>query len=91
MQKIFFIYRTCFQKIIQGNFENVQGLDATEASWAYDERSNLRILIIEIEAGSTVAINGVSETLNRKLYIYEGGGVRIGDQTVEGKKRSCFL
>lgn len=72
--------------VIQGNFENVQGLDATEASWAYDERSNLRILIIEIEAGSTVAINGVSETLNRKLYIYEGGGVRIGDQTVEGKK-----
>lgn len=73
-------------KVITGNFNGEEGPKATESSWAYDERSHFRILLLDLAPNSEVAINGVSSTLNRNLYPYEGEYVFIDEDKVEGKR-----
>lgn len=72
--------------VIQGEFNGTQGLQATNSSWASDERSKLRILNISMEKGSSLDINQVSETLNRNLYLYHGEAIEIDGEEIRGKK-----
>ena len=72
--------------VITGNYEGTQGPSATEPSWASDEKSRLRILLFDLEEGGKVEIEGVSETLNRNLYFFEGDTVTVDAERLSGKR-----
>lgn len=72
--------------VIQGKFAGVEGPKATEASWASDPKSKMRIILIKLMPGASVEIDGVSDTLNRNLYLYEGPVALIDGDRVEGKR-----
>ena len=73
-------------KVIIGKYEEQEGPKPTEGSWAYDDRSHFRILLIEIEPGAKVLIDGVTPSLNRNLYPFEGDFVMVDGERVEGKR-----
>lgn len=73
-------------KVIIGTWNGTKGLTATEPSWASDEKSRLRILLIDVEADASITIDGVSETLNRNLYFFEGEQVNVDGETLSGKR-----
>ena len=72
-------------RVITGSYNGAEGPKGTEASWGSDPKSNTRILLIETDGGE-VAIDGVSETLNRNLYFYEGDRVTVDGVEIEGKR-----
>ncbi len=73
-------------KVITGNYRGTEGPTATESSWASDPRSKLRLLLIELDANGKVSLEGISETLNRNLYFFEGDTVWVDGVKLEGKR-----
>lgn len=73
-------------RVITGTYRGTTGPTATEASWASDPRSKMRILLVELERGGRVEIDNISETLNRNLYFYEGDSVIVDGETLHGKR-----
>lgn len=72
--------------LITGKFAGQEGPKPTKASWAYDEKSNFRIMLIHLGENSEIKIDGVSPSLNRNLYPYEGLYVYINDEKIQGKR-----
>lgn len=46
-------------------------------SWAADPKNHLSIQLLELDPGSDHEIPGVSDTLNRSLYFYQGDALEI--------------
>ncbi len=66
-------------RLINGTFEGIKGLEPTVASWAREEKNNMRILDITLEPNGMIELPKASETINRNLYFYEGDGAIIID------------
>ncbi len=73
-------------QVIAGAWKGQTAPKPIEASWASDAKSRLRILLIDVDAEGTVDIEGVSETLNRNLYFFEGERVQVDGVDLEGKR-----
>lgn len=71
--------------VITGEFKNIKGNIAPKASWAYEKKSNTRILYINLKKNKELEINGVSKTLNRNLYLTKGQ-IKIEDEDIIAKR-----
>jgi redox-sensitive bicupin YhaK (pirin superfamily) len=66
-------------KLIAGSLEGTESLSPCRASWAHDRNNHVGIYLIEMEPEATLTLPGVSESLSRNLYFYEGTGHIIID------------
>ena len=69
-------------KIIAGEYEGLKSLDPLPASWAYNRNNHVGIWLITMTPQSEFTIPPVSQTLNRMLYNYIGGGIEIEDEHI---------
>jgi hypothetical protein len=75
-------------RIIAGNWKNVQALNPNPDSWAADQAHHVGIFLIQMNPGATVTLSGISSTLNRNLYFYEGKGlIYIEDLNIGSSNR----
>lgn len=72
-------------KIIAGQYDGVKSLEPLPSSWAHDRKNNVGIWLITLAPNATLDIPATSSSLNRVLYNYRGGDVKIGDHTIKEK------
>lgn len=72
-------------KIITGEYNGVKSLDPLPDSWAYDRQNHVGIWLIKLEPNAELVIPAVSGTLNRVLYNYNGGRVKVADSEMSVK------
>jgi redox-sensitive bicupin YhaK (pirin superfamily) len=60
-------------------------------SWASDDRSDLAIWTIRMEAGATYELPAVREGTHRSLYLHAGDGGRVAGKTVADQHRVEFV
>ncbi len=73
-------------KVVAGQVDGKKAPSPTLHSWAYDPKNNLSIHLIEMEPGASYTIAGVSQTLNRSIYFYEGEQVKLDDTTLDNRE-----
>lgn len=71
--------------VLQGEYAGEKAPEPIVDSWAAHPEAKFRILRIDLEEGGEVVIDAVSDTLNRNLYLYEGG-MTIDGQVYASKK-----
>ncbi|MEN0067163.1 MAG: pirin family protein [Myxococcota bacterium] len=55
-------------------------------SWAANPSNEVAIWQIRMDAGATFEIPAASPGVRRTLYVFHGGGVRIGGQTIDNER-----
>jgi quercetin 2,3-dioxygenase len=68
--------------LIAGTYNDSKSLDPSPNSWANDSNHHVNIQLINCEAGATLTLPQVSETLNRTLYFYSGETISIDGTTI---------
>jgi redox-sensitive bicupin YhaK (pirin superfamily) len=66
-------------RIVAGSYQGQDALSPSPASWAQDKSHRVRILVIRMDPHAELVLDGVSPTITRNLYFYQGTGL-----TVEG-------
>jgi len=69
--------------IIAGNYNNINSLDPNPDSWAYNRENHVGIWTIHFEPGASFTIPSISSTLNRNLYLYKGGCIKVDDTEIK--------
>jgi redox-sensitive bicupin YhaK (pirin superfamily) len=72
-------------KIINGAYKDITYLDANPDSWAHEPNNHVNIWLIEMEPNAVIVLPGISSTLNRGLYCYEGDSFQIEEQVLPGR------
>lgn len=73
-------------RLIAGTYKGVNALDPNPNSWAKDKANKVNIFLIDLEEEGIFQLPGVSESLNRKLYLYKGGDIEINGQIISSPK-----
>ncbi len=68
--------------LIAGGLQHAQAPAPAPDSWAADAANEVAIWIIEMEAGAEWTVPAAAEGLNRRLYVYEGDDVVLGDSAI---------
>jgi len=68
--------------VIAGELKGLKALDPTPDSWAADPLHDLAIQTIKLDAGATWVLPKVQAGVNRMLYFYKGGAMKIADTAV---------
>ncbi len=63
--------------VIAGSYQGKQPPSPAKDSWAVDPNNHVSIQLIELEPGATYSFQGVSETMGRSLYCYQGDGIDL--------------
>ena len=69
--------------VIAGSHNGTKSLDPTANSWANNRDNNVGIWTIHLQPGASFTMPSISSTLNRSLYFYRGGSIRIDDTNIE--------
>lgn len=69
-------------KLVTGNFNGTEALDAAPDSWAADVENDVAIWNIHIDANTDFALPKANTEVNRTLYFYEGNTITIGDNEI---------
>lgn len=67
-------------RVVAGTYKGVTALSPTPDSYANDPTSRVRMLLIDLAAGAEFVLEGVSSTLTRIIFMYEGESAVIEDQ-----------
>ncbi|HJJ97315.1 MAG TPA: pirin family protein [Methanocorpusculum sp.] len=97
----------CIVRVIAGSFQGMQAPKPPAASWAADAAHHVRILVIRMNPDAELLLPGVSESLSRSLYFYDGDEITVGgsrvapyhrirlagdaDVTIKAGSGRCFL
>jgi hypothetical protein len=71
--------------LVAGTFGGQKSLDPAPDSWAMDRDHHVGIFLITMEPDAELTLPQVSPTLNRRIYIYEGDGIRICDTLIRSR------
>lgn len=71
--------------LVTGSYRGVNSLDPNPDSWANDRDNHVGIWKIHLEANASVILPSISSTLNRHLYLYDGGSIFIDVTEIESK------
>ncbi len=74
-------------RLIAGKYKEVESLDPAPASWAKDEKNNVNIWLIKMEARAEFKIPALSNTISRNLYYYKGDTIEIDNTTINSNNR----
>ncbi len=69
--------------IVAGSFNDVKAVAPAPDSWAANEKNNLDILLIKMEAGAELELPSKSNSIHRALYNYEGNGLTINKEVLQ--------
>ncbi len=69
-------------RLISGQYGQTEGPEPNPDSWAGDKNNHVGIWLITMEPESEFIIPGVSSSLSRMLYYYEGHTIRIESTTL---------
>ena len=72
-----------FIQVIAGEFKDQRPPDPAPDSWAHEHDNQVAIWNIQMRAGSSFTLPEVNASANRSLYYYEGGGLEIGQNSIE--------
>lgn len=72
--------------LVTGTYKDVNSLDPTPDSWANERDNHVGIWGIHLEPHASFILPSISSTLNRHLYLYDGGSITIDDTVIESKK-----
>lgn len=70
-------------KLISGRHDGIAALSPAPDSWAADPHNGVNIWLIEMEAGASWQLPATEEGVNRNLYYYQGGGIRLMERDVK--------
>ena len=68
--------------VIAGTFNGVKAIAPPQYSWANDEQNEVAVWLLTMKPGSSIDLPNASQNLNRSLFYYRGGNIKVGDQTV---------
>jgi quercetin 2,3-dioxygenase len=68
--------------VIAGNLGDKKAPDPTPESWASDQGNHVSVLTIKMSANSTWVLPKAVKSLNRMLYFYRGGSLKVEDQLI---------
>lgn len=71
--------------IIAGSYKGTQALPPPPDSWASDKQSDTAIWLVKMQPGASFEIPKSESGASRSLYFFEGEGVSVNDQPVQGK------
>jgi redox-sensitive bicupin YhaK (pirin superfamily) len=75
-------------RLIVGNFQGKESLRPCPNSWANDKKNHVGIFLIKMEAGASITLPAISESLIRNLYFYRGNGlIHIDDLQTDSSNR----
>ena len=66
--------------VIAGQIEGIEAPAPAPDSWAADPDNEVAIWTIRMEANATFTLPKASEGINRRLYLYKGTSVKIGEK-----------
>lgn len=69
-------------KIIAGTLESTKAPSPAPNSWANDPANNVAIWIIKMESNAHFVIPKSAKGINRKIYFYEGDGIKVESQKI---------
>lgn len=67
--------------IIAGKIDALTAPHPTPNSWAADEKNEVAIWTITMDAGAQFELPTASPVVNRSLYFYEGESIEVGNET----------
>lgn len=71
--------------VIAGSVEGIHGLTPPPDSWAFPNDNEVMILGIELPHGSSVKLPAAHSGVNRVIYKYGDGDLRLTEQVISGK------
>jgi len=69
-------------EVITGKIDTTKASSPPPDSWAADDKNEVAVWNIKMQAGATYVLPKASEGINRTLYYYEGEGLKISDTTI---------
>jgi len=70
-------------KVVSGKYREQQGPEPAPDSWATDASHDVAIWDIRMEPGAEFTLPAAAHTTNRSLYFYTGGGVALGERSLQ--------
>ena len=74
--------KTTEVEVIAGQLGKDKGAGSPPNSWAADPKNEVAVWNIRLEAGATFEIPAASAGINRKLYFYQGSGIRVAAKAI---------
>ncbi|MBI3234334.1 MAG: pirin family protein [Bacteroidetes bacterium] len=74
--------KTTSIEVIAGKIGDVKAPAPPPNSWAADEKNEVAVWNIKMNAHATWTLPKASEGINRTLYFYEGDGLKLNDTTI---------
>jgi len=84
-------HKTTKVEVIAGKINHFHAQNPPPDSWAADEKNEVAVWNIKMEAGAEFTLPKASEGINRTLYFYEGITVTIGDVMVNSYNAVAVL
>lgn len=75
--------------VISGEYGATRFFEAPKNSWAADPVNDVNILLVKMEKDGKF-LYPAKKIVNRSLYLFEGGGVKLNGQEIKGKQ-AIFL
>ena len=69
-------------EVIAGTLFDKKAATPPPNSWAADDKNEVAVWNIKMEAGATFALPKASEGVNRNLYFYEGSTLKLASQDI---------
>jgi len=66
--------------VIAGTFNGVKAITPPQYSWAHDEQNEVAVWLITLQPGASIEIPKSSQILNRSLFHFRGGNIKVADQ-----------
>jgi redox-sensitive bicupin YhaK (pirin superfamily) len=76
--------------IISGEYQGTSFFEAPQNSWALSPKNCVNIFLVKLEKGGNFHLPKREIKTNRSLYFFEGQGIEVNGELVQGKK-ALFL
>lgn len=69
-------------EVIAGKIDTIKAPSPPPDSWAADEKNEVAVWNIKMNAGATWTLPKASEGINRTVYLYEGDAIQLAGTTI---------
>jgi redox-sensitive bicupin YhaK (pirin superfamily) len=69
-------------EVIAGKIDTIKAPSPPPDSWAADEKNEVAVWNIKMNAGATWSLPKASEGINRTVYLYEGDAIQLAGTTI---------